>query len=313
MRVLTSNSVRDDVLTEYVITSLVTGFVLEALTPGKVTTVSYVKGIKNLNIYPFLASAPTIYEVLKSVVNDSVPKVRLGYWIKEGVRKLITNQAIGTNTCLGYMILTIPLVYALKEYKNNVTPYELAKVATQIVLNSFDESVADFYEALRVLSPSYANRYYGGIPDIYSEPQLPSKYTIRDILLESSYWDLVAYDVTHYYELTLRAYNYMVGTLTRYDMNLLKAIADTQIHLLSTVLDSEVVRGGAIGTAITIRDFCSLAIEVVKEETSRYILIRDLDDDLRVKNVNTGSIADIVALATSFTLMSVPGLRLRDF
>ncbi len=300
-------------ITEYVITSLALGLVLEALTPNKVSTVSYVKSIKNLNIYKFIASTFVLYNVFKLILNDASPGMRFGYWIKEGVKALINHSAIGTNTSLGYLMLSIPIVYALKDYEltHGINPYNLAvRASTILVSRASDEDASDFYEALQLINPSYANSYAGSVPDLRNVISR-GRYRLSEVLMESSYWDLIAYDITHNYVLTLDAHYFMLRKLTE-DFDLFRAVNKTQLFILSRLVDSEVFKSGSVISALNIRAYCSIIIKLINNYhylEDCYQLTGKLDAELRSRHLNTGTVADILALATSFTLISLPGLN----
>lgn len=301
-------------IAEYVITSLALGFVLEALTPHKVSTVSYVKPIKNLNIYKFLVSTFVLYDVFKSVLHDSFPGLRFGYWVREGVKALIDHPAVGTNTSLGYLMLSIPIVYALKDYDElqGINPYNLAvRASTLLISKASDEDASDFYEALQLVNPSYANSYTGKVPDIRGVISR-GRYRLSEILIESSYWDLIAYDITHNYVLTLDAHYFMLRKLTE-DFDLFKAVNLTQLFILSRLIDSEVFKSGSTSSALGIKAYCGIIIKLINNYhyvEDYKLLTSKLDAELRSKHLNTGTVADILALATSFTLISLPGFNI---
>ncbi len=286
---------------KYVASALVLGFVLEALAPNKVSTVSYWKPVKDLTIDKFIATAPILYKIYESVLNEKAPTPRVSYWIRVTAAELINDEFVRTNTCLGYVILTVPIIYAVKFYDEPIHPTWIARQATNLLhITASKESAEEFYEALRALNPSYTNKYVGKVPDIHSK--LSSSFSLLDVLIESSYYDLIAYEVTHQYELTIHTYKYMVELL-REQPNILDCISRTQHYMLSKYMDSEVVKGFGVEKSLLIRSYLQVVNLLKDREISKNELIETLDNHLRHSNVNPGTISDILALATAFTLL----------
>jgi len=287
-----------------VLTSLAIGIAVEALTPNKISTVSYVKSIKDLNIIKFIATAPVLYSTYNSILTERAGGVpRVGYWIRKGVEGVINNPLIGTNTCLGYLILTVPIALAIRELDENsaIDVESLVSRATELVLNySAKEPASDFYEAIRTANPSYKGRYFGGVPDLSSGDV--SKHSLLDVLIESSYWDLTAYEVTHYYDITLKAYEHMSNIYSGCK-DLLKSVRDAQLYLLRNYLDSEVVKSVGVSEAVFIKNYLSLT-NILSDEVVSEGLLSNLDNYLRGRGVNTGTLADVLALATALTLIN---------
>jgi hypothetical protein len=57
--------------TEFVISALSLGLLLEALTPNKISTVSYLRGIKNLSISAFISTVPELYKLYKEIPSET--------------------------------------------------------------------------------------------------------------------------------------------------------------------------------------------------------------------------------------------------
>lgn len=215
---------------------------------------------------------------------------------------MISDNLIKTNTCLGYSILTIPIIYVAKRYDDPLSPDELAKKASELVFSATsNESAEGFYKALQMLNKSYMSKYVGGIPDV--SLGAVDNYSLLDVLIESSFWDLIAYEVTHQYEVTLNAYRYMDEVFKGGQPNILECISKTQYYLLSKYLDSEVVKSLGVGKAMFIKSYQKIINSLRDFKEAQRRLGELLDTYLRSNNVNLGTLADILALATSFTLL----------
>lgn len=250
----------------------------------------------------FIATFPILNKVYESILDEAVDKPRIGYWIRVTVSETVNNEYIRTNTCLGYVILTIPIIYAVKYSDVWLNPSELARSATALLYSTTsNDDAEEFYKALRMLNLSYTNRYFGNVPDIRAG--VIGNYTLLDILIESSFFDLISYEVTHNYELTIDAYQYMKEVFNEVRSDILESTSRTQYYLISKYLDSEVVKGLGMEKAVLIKSYQKL-INLLKDgEEAWRRLTKLLDTYLRSNNINLGTLADILALATSFTLL----------
>ncbi|MEM2443721.1 MAG: triphosphoribosyl-dephospho-CoA synthase [Sulfolobales archaeon] len=293
----------DTILRKAIATSFSLGFALEALAPNKVSTVSYKKRIKDLTINHFINTVPLLYNLYISILEEKSTKPRIGFWINKIVSDVINDDSVGTNTCLGYAILTIPIIYATKYFDKTLNPVELAREASELVrLVASEENAEDFYRALRIANPSYANKYLGKVPDIRTENV--SNYLLLDVLIESSYWDLIAYEVMHHYQLTLDAYNYMSSMLEGGQTNILDCISKAQYYLLSKHLDTEIVKGFGMIVASFTKSYQEIINLLGDNNEVQQKLLKVFDSYLRSNNINPGAVADILALATSLTLLN---------
>lgn len=287
---------------KYVATALSLGFIIEALTPNKISTVSYRKTIKNLNIAKFISTIPHLYSLYMSILEDDAPKPRIGFWLRKVALGVLNDKLVGTNTCFGYALLTIPIVYAVKHFNDILDPMKLAENATELVLSTTsNEDIKDFYDALRTVNPSYTNTYVGNVPDIRSERL--NGYSLLNVLLESSYLDLITYEITHKYRLTIDAYQYMDKLNEGKQVDILECVSRTQHYMISKYLDTEVVKGAGLSVALFIKSYQTIINSFRESKETQLKLRRTLDRYLRSKNINLGTIADILALATSFTLL----------
>ncbi|MGC9072462.1 MAG: triphosphoribosyl-dephospho-CoA synthase [Acidilobus sp.] len=114
-------------------------------------------------------------------------------------RRSLEGLGLRTNVGLGQALMVVPLSAALPT--SGPCPRSLAAEATRLVLSSSTEASAEYYRAIRVVSPSHLGRYRGSLPDVGGgEPGVG-----LGELLKSVRWDLVAWELTTGYPLTLKA------------------------------------------------------------------------------------------------------------
>ena len=97
-----------------------------------------------------------------------------------------------------------------------------------------------------------------------------------------------------------KTYEYLISIENRHN-NLLDSIRETQLYLLRNYLDSEVVKSRGVNEAIFIKNYVSL-INTLDNKILKEELLSILDNYLRERGVNVGTLADILAVATALTL-----------
>ncbi len=278
------------------------GFLLEALAPGKVSTVSGFKGVKDLNIVKMTATSLILQEVLWEYLREAgrLSEVGLGQWLLEFSRRLVRDRLVGTNTALGYFMLVLPLNYclALKSSRISgevgVSKVLLEEIRRCDVSNPLRrENASKLYEALRLAGVGRKWRYVGRVADIYGDLRELSAW---EVLKESSAWDLVSHEVVSKYPLTLKVLSLMLKERPEVsDLSILQVISRTQRFLASNHLDTQVMKERGILHAEMVR---ALASSIDTPETAQRV-----DEFLRRESINLGSLSDIIAAGTSLYLL----------
>jgi triphosphoribosyl-dephospho-CoA synthetase len=269
------------------------GILVEALAEGKLSTVSGMKQIKDLTILKFVRTSTILHELFLNILrNSKAGKIRIGPWISKGIKEVISDQLIKTNTCLGYLMLTVPLAIASLEIGAS-SPEQIVLKASEIIkVYGSQESASKIYEAIRIASPSYSNKYDGPIPDIKITETNVSFYDIINI---SKHWDIVAFELYNGYPYTIKAIKFLRKYNTIHE-DLLQAVAKSHIDLSSIIIDTSLSKGFGLMWGSIVRYM------IYEEKQKNNILL--LDKWLRENALNLGSISDILAAATALNLLS---------
>ncbi|MEM1930696.1 MAG: triphosphoribosyl-dephospho-CoA synthase [Sulfolobales archaeon] len=260
-------------------------FVIEMISP-KISGVTALESVKNLTPAQFVHTSFYIYSTIKSMLSyeGCVP---LGESLLNIMDDILKNPVIGTNTCLGYGLVALSLastiLYSLRA--NECDSIE------ECVLRGYDEfkycltneSTGDLVKSIELASPSYHGQYYS--------PKLLSN--VFELLLESSIWDLVAYNIVNKFSITLDLYNFAksatVGELLRYTSELYRYAA-------SKYFDSISFKSGGIMLSRLVREVASKYTPSSYE--ARDVLVNKV-------GVNLGSISDLVASSIALVLLRV--------
>ncbi len=233
--------------------------------------------------------------MLNKFLNGS--RLELGHNLKKVVSDLMNHPYIKTNTSLGFLILTIPLAFMIalmiKEGRLHQSPVDLVKTySTHLIKELKEENPVDFYEALKKASIKHLGKYVGRIPSVFTNDYSSlSKLRLWDVLLNSSYTDIVTYELISNYSRSLEAYEKL--TTLAHVREFYEVLRDVHTYMLSKYLDTLILKSRNLSTALFFKFLAfnwDLFNTYEKEE---------LDVWIRNQGINPGSISDIVATAVA--------------
>ncbi len=274
-------------------------FLIEALTPEKLSTVSSQKGLKDLNINKFILASADIYQVLALTAERGLCKanVNLGESVKKVVTKAVRAPNIGTNVSLGYAILSVSLVYSITSVlglglsptlKNITKGHELLKDSLTL------ESAASFYEGIRLAAEKHLGRYFGRVPDIREEPK---SLSVWEVLEASSSDDSVAYEIVNRFPRTVEVCNQLQNYVSKKGLNVVEAVKEAQLNLLSKYPDTLVTKSFGHNAAVILKELTHLS----RVKGAQYL--KKLDRFLRDSGVNPGTTSDILSAGLGLYLV----------
>ncbi len=286
---------------------------IEALAPGKLSTVSWLEGVKDLGLLDYVLTPVSIAAPIREAVRDGVAgrPLRFGELVLKGVRATVENRLVGTNTVLGYLMLAVPLSYALGIRLGRAECFggveDVAAECSEVVKPYLEtEDCGTLYDAiLRACGCRSLRSFIGRVPDVTSCAGKVCGASVWEVLSNSSYYDLNSAEITRGFKLTRLALAELkrrlrpapAGALPKAE-DLLNAVLVTHTRLLSEVLDTLVVRSWGLPTAELVR---SLARGLTPSSpawgrASRF---------LRTHDVNPGSVSDVLAAAVALYLVGV--------
>ncbi len=276
--------------------------IIEAAAPGKLSTVSGVEGVKDLNLIKFALSAPAIRDAVIRSVNNALrgKPLSLGKLVLHGVRKIVRNPLIRTNTALGYLMLSVPLSYitglALKGNKDDLKDMTaiITRHYTIIEEQLKKESIKHFYAAVKTASEGHLGKFIGIVPSVRDDVT-STEVSVWDALACSAYYDMIAYDITHGFRITLLALSKLLA-LARKPAELLEAVPHLQACILSKMLDTLVLKAWGLPTAMLL----SNAASSLKPGTREWSVVSKA---FRHIGVNPGSTSDIMGAAIALYLV----------
>ncbi len=266
------------------------------------STVSGVEGVKDLNLIKFTLSAPAIRDAVIRSVNNALrgKPLSLGKLVLHGVRKIVRNPLIRTNTALGYLMLSVPLSYitglALKGNKDDLKDMTaiITRHYTIIEEQLKKESIKHFYAAVKTASEGHLGKFIGIVPSVRDDVT-STEVSVWDALACSAYYDMIAYDITHGFRITLLALNKLLA-LARKPAELLEAVPHLQACILSKMLDTLVLKAWGLPTAMLL----SNAASSLKPGTREWSVVSKA---FRHIGVNPGSTSDIMGAAIALYLV----------
>ncbi len=207
---------------------------------------------------------------------------------------------LNTNTCLGSSLLLIPLVMGISRsiiYGKNDLRYIIEETIS-IVKNTTVYDTIYFYKAVRLTSPSYIKKsdnvgeYVNVWSKSYRRELLMKKHTLYQVLVYSSERDIVSDELVNGYPRSLDALQFLEGRLYRH-RNWNRGVVETYLYLLCNNIDTMVMRTHNREVAETISGYACKLLDKIDEE-HLYDELLELDKMLRKKDINPGSIADII-------------------
>ena len=210
------------------------------------------------------------------------------------------NPLIGTNTALGYLMLSIPLSYivglTLKKGLNELRDVSIVITMhyTTIEEELKKEGIKDLYTAIRITSEGHLGKFVGVVPSI-NDNATQAKVSVWDALVSSACYDMIAYDLTHGFRTTLLALNKLL-TLAKKPDELLPAIPYLQAYLLSELPDTLVLKAWGLPTTLLLSRVAA-AMQPGTEEWNA------VSKALRNSGVNPGSTSDIMCAAIALYLV----------
>jgi triphosphoribosyl-dephospho-CoA synthetase len=277
--------------------------IIEAAAPGKLSTVSGTEEIKDLNLTKFTLSAPAVRDVVIRSVNNALrgKPISLGKLVLHGIRKIMRNPLVRTNTALGYLMLSVPLSYtlglALRESKGDLKDMNaiITRYYSIIEEQLKKENIKHFYTAVRTAGEGHLGKFVGAVPSV-KDNVTSAKVSVWDALMCSAYYDVIAYDITHGFHITLLALNKLL-VLAKKPAELLKAIPYLQAYILSKMPDTLVLKAWGLPTALLLSSVASS----IRPGTSEWHAV---SKELRNAGVNPGSTSDIMSAAIALYLVS---------
>ncbi|MEM4485034.1 MAG: triphosphoribosyl-dephospho-CoA synthase [Sulfolobales archaeon] len=302
------NDIRERLFIE-VSVLLASGLSIEA-SVHKPGTTSPLKPGKDMYHHGFIIASSMISHAIQILMERAYQSSRCTD-IGEGVKLLYEYgeriHGMG-NLHLGFSILITPIalgfVNMYRRYENE--DLESLKEA----LKNIDPLINESYDYLRVcgkisrakpvleiikrISRDKIAIHSGPTPDVFNEG---GEESIWNLIVHGRKVDLILLELYEKYRRTSMISKELKETL---DKDLYKKIFNLFIDLSSSYIDTHIARRKSFLRAFIYRDSITYCISLENEE-KKDTCIKALDQILRERNINPGSIADIIATAISLS------------
>lgn len=281
------------------------GLALEASAYPKPGNVSPQGGTKGLEHWHFLASSTSIavelYRILKEArYIDKCPEGGLGERIYR-LYNMASRLGGGRNTHLGFTMLILPIAIAVGELLSikgslDISVEELLEEARDLVRTCRSpEDLEWISRAILEASPSYLTRYEGAGFDVIRGKG--SERSMWEFIESFKKHDLILREIWEGYPRVYKAYTIININPS---LDLYERIAIAFINIASENIDTTIARGRGYKVAVKVMREMRRIRELIEIKSPMWRLYAEiLDRELRARGLNPGSIADIVATASS--------------
>lgn len=266
-------------------------------------------GAKGLEHWHFLASSASIavelYRILEEArYIDKCPVGGLGERIYR-LYSMASRMSGGRNTHLGFTMLIIPIAIAIGELLSikgslDIGVEELLEEARDLVRTCRSpEDLEWISRAILEASPSYLARYEGAGFDVIRGKG--SEGSMWDFIESFKKHDLILREIWEGYPRVYKAYTIIDTTPVP---GLYERIAIAFIKIASENIDTTIARGRGYKVAIDVMREMGRIRDLIEMGSPMWRLYAEiLDRELRSRGLNPGSIADIVATASSLYII----------
>lgn len=281
-------------------------FILEASGYPKPGNVHRLHDRKALRYEAFLATGVLAYKFMKRGVirglRERFGRLVVGDLVYGLVRDVITNLK-STNTCLGsslaLSLMAVATGYCVNREFGSL--YDLSSCAKNVLTKTTIWDTIYYYMAIRKASPSYlkptddTDEYVNVWDPVYRKKVFEKGHKLVDVLHYSSKIDVVAREVVTGFEQGIEAENFLRSRYqVHHDFN--RAIVETYLYLLSKNVDTVIRLKHGLSTALAVMENSRRVLETVLSLEENWISpVASMDEELRKRDINPGSIADVVA------------------
>lgn len=220
-------------------------------------------------------------------------------------------EATATNTCLGSATLLAPLSVSIG----------LSIKRKCVDINCFTNNVSEvlekttiydtiyFYKAVRVANPSHLKETdkTNGVVNVWSRSYVKdivdSRIKLVEVFKYSASREVVHDEVLGKYKRSKEALVYLQNRLEHHgDWN--RGVVETYLYLLSNYIDTLIARKHGVDQAYYVKERAGEVLEqVIYRPTDWLNVVFKFDDELKVKKLNPGSIADLTVSTVALHLL----------
>jgi len=288
----------------------------EAAAYPKPGNVHRLKDFKETHFEHFLASAASVQPIFQKIAGEYEKEIpaTFGIYFENAVENSRRIQS-GGNTHFGTLLLLLPIAAAVGKLKGNGDVDELLKTAHDICKNTTEEDAICFYNAFCSLSiPVIKAEKSGGLEYDLTDASLPEKIkadhvSLFDLMKKGAKRDMISAEWANGFEksklfaekLRTNKKRFEENPKMRFGTAFNSAVVYTFMEFLAAYPDTFVSTKFDEKTAAKVQKKAAKILKNKKTGRKNKNLkkmipkIKRLDDDLRKRKMNPGSIADITA------------------
>lgn len=302
-----------------VITAAISSILLEVSATPKPGNIHRYHDFPDTMFEHFMVTAASMHKSLLDLASKAYELAKQGAKGKLGIGKFIYDSVcyarkwyVGGNTNLGtstILSVEVPATICSKVFSGTYSPQEVSKWAKRIAKETTVEDAIYFYKAIRKVKPSYLGKVgKAPIPDVFDplfeEKLRESGKNLWDVWEYSSSWDLVSKNCITGLKITIEGYNAIMSYFELFrNWNL--AVISAYLKLLSKYMDSLILRKHGLKVQKKVNEEAKVVLEMLISNVKKGIKELELfDNKLYSKNINPGSIADIIAGSIMLALLN---------
>ncbi|OYT57198.1 MAG: hypothetical protein B6U76_01590 [Desulfurococcales archaeon ex4484_217_2] len=302
---------------ERLLTSSAAALILEAAATPKPGNVHKYHSYEDMGLEHFIVSASAsiwcFRKLLIATLNSGLRRETYVPGIGETILCCVRNSRkwhrggnvnLGTSTIFSILL---PSIFLTEITYGKVSLESLSSTSKAIVEKTTVDDAVKYYEAIRVASPRYLGRVNNApIPDVYDEKYefkiRSNNITLHYVLKYASTEDIVSRTCVNGLKEVIEGYHYLEEFFRRYgDIN--NAIVLTYLKLLSKYDDFIVLRKHGKTVSSYVKNRASKIIKLIEEDFDKgFNLLKEFDNELFVRKINPGSIADLTAASIVLAL-----------
>ena len=269
------------------------------------------KNFKDTSFEHFLAGISAIQpnlralceKVYSAIDNDkqSFSNIKLGVFFKESVIEMMKWQS-GGNVILGHILILAPLSSAasicIKLKKHSLIDFEL--ILNKIIEDTTVNDTLHLYEAIKLSNPGglgQIDKYDINDPSVFDEI-IRDEIKLKEIFKKSLDYDLISREYATGFKIVLKeGLPYFLDSF-RVHRNINTTIVNTYLKLLSSHLDTLIIRKAGKPEAIRVSEMASKIVSQGGISTKEGLkLTTKFDKNLQKQNgkLNPGTTADLLA------------------
>ncbi|MEM4717431.1 MAG: triphosphoribosyl-dephospho-CoA synthase [Desulfurococcaceae archaeon] len=293
--------------------SLSLSIILEASAYPKPGNVHRTRDRKGLRYEAFLATGVLASKYFEKGIRRGYKGFRnvlIGDLVYGVVREVIDDLK-STNTCLGSSLIlsAISVAVGALYIKGELKFENIGRAVREVIENTTVYDSIYYYKAIRKANPSYLKQsdntgeYVNVWDPFYRRKLLEKNHRLIDVLVYSSKIDLVSDEILNALSRGFEAETFLRSRIIDHgDLN--RAIVETYLYMLSRNRDTVVYLKHGIDISKEVSNKAEKILDQVLRSGTEWVdIVSVFDNELQLRGINPGSVADLTAEVIALYLL----------